>query len=186
MPSALPDPTAHQPGGARHYGQPFAGQRSAAGSVPGVRRSPAVLLSAAAVLAAVGSASAGCGFVGAHGVSDTKPNGFVLRGHVTTPVPAGDTRADGAACAAPTSLHDVEAGAAVKVLGPDGTVIGLGTLGSGVIAHADSTVTCDFPFEIRAVPGGVATYSITVAGQHPREFPAADLREDKPAVIPLS
>jgi hypothetical protein len=138
------------------------------------------------VLAAVGFAGAGCGFVGAHSVSDTKPNGFVLRGHVTTPVPAGDTRADGTACDAPASLHDVEAGASVKVLDPDGTVIGLGTLGSGVIAHADSAVTCDFPFEIRAVPGGVATYSIAVAAQHPRDFPASDLRQDKSAVIALS
>jgi hypothetical protein len=150
-----------------------------------VRRSPAVLIAAAA-LAATGLTSAGCGFVDAHGVSDNKPNGFVLRGHVTTPVPAGDARADGAACAAPTSLPDVAAGAGVKVLDPEGTVIGLGTLGNGVIAHNATAATCDFPFEIRAVPGGVPSYSIRVANQRPRDFPASDLRQDKPAIIALS
>jgi hypothetical protein len=131
-------------------------------------------------------ALAGCGFVGAHGVSDTKPNGFVLRGHVTTPVPAGDARSDGAACGAPVTLPDVATGANVKVLDPGGTVIGLGRLGAGVIAHGATAVTCDFPFEIPAVPGGVAQYTIVVGAQPAREFPAAELRQDKPAVITLT
>jgi hypothetical protein len=147
-----------------------------------VRRTPVACL--LALLTAAGAT--GCGFVGASGVSHTKPNGFVLRGYVTTPVPAGDTRADGAACAAPTSLPDIVAGAPVKVLDPAGTVIGLGTLTPGVIAHPSGATACDFAFEIRAVPGGVATYSIAVGTESPRQFPATELRQDKPAVIPLT
>ena len=55
-----------------------------------------------------------------------------------------------------------------------------------MVATSGGTPSCNFPFEIRAVPGGVATYSIAVGTQQPHDFPAADLREDKPAVITLA
>jgi hypothetical protein len=141
---------------------------------------------AALLAATVTTAVSGCGFVGASDVSHSKPDGFVLRGHVSTTAPAGDPRADGAACAAPTSLPDIAAGAAVKVFDPGHTLIGSGTLGPGVISTAGGTPWCNFPFAVRSVPGGVATYSVAVGNQQPRDFPAAELREDKPAVITLA
>ncbi len=158
---------------------------------PGTHRGSLVDVRHAAVAAALLAAgltatTAGCGFIGASKVSDTKPNGFVLRGHVTIPVPADDTRADGAACAAPTSLPDIAAGAAVKVFDPAHTEIGLGSLAPGVISGSGGTPSCNFAFAIRAVPGGVETYSIVVGAQPARDFPATDLREDKLAVITLT
>ncbi len=146
-------------------------------------RRTAILLLLAGLTAA---SSAGCGFVGAGGVSHTKPNGFVLRGHVSTPVPAGNPDTDGAACTAPAGLPDIKAGAPVRVLDAANTVIGLGSLDDGVVAHPGGAADCEFGFEIRAVPGGVDTYAIVVGTQPAHTFPATELREDKPAVITLT
>ncbi|MEN3309398.1 MAG: hypothetical protein V7603_5600 [Micromonosporaceae bacterium] len=150
-----------------------------------VRRT-AVLLAALAALV-----PAGCGFVGASNVSHTKPNGFVLRGRVTVPLPGTDRRAAGAACAAPVALPDIAGGAPVKVTDPAGHEIALGSLGAGIVARASaapggSGASCDFPFEIRAVPGGVASYGISVAGRPAQTFPARSLREDQAAVIRIA
>jgi hypothetical protein len=127
---------------------------------------------------------AGCGFVSAAGVSHGKPNGFVLRGHVSVPVAAGDQRAPGSTCAAP--YPDVVANAPIKVTGPDHNEIAVGYLGDGVIARDPSGISCDFPFQIPAVPGGVSSYGLAVAGRPARSFSAHDLREDQQAVISLS
>jgi len=158
--------------------------------VPGVRRTavsvPLTALLTALLASGLAAGAGGCGFVGAGGVSNTKPNGFVLRGYASTPVPAGDARPTGAACAAPTSLPDIAGGAAVKVLDPGGTVIALGTLQAGVINHSGTSTSCDFGFEIRAVPGGVPSYSIVVGTEPAHDFPAEQLRQDKPAIIPLA
>jgi hypothetical protein len=123
---------------------------------------------------------AGCGFVGAGNVSHTKPDGFVLRGYVrvTTPVSGGGT----GGCRAPVSLADIAPGAPVRVSDPGGKGLASGELGSGV---SDPAGNCNFPFEIRAVPGGQTSYVIAVGQQVPVRFPARDLREDKPAVIVL-
>jgi hypothetical protein len=141
-------------------------------------------LSLAALLFAGALAPAGCGFIAASKVSHTKPSGFVLRGRVTVPVTTGLTRAVGVACAAP--YPDVVANATVTVTDPDGHEIATGYLGDGVIAHGQSGVTCDFPFQIPAVPGGVASYRIAVADRAPKEFPAKALREDETAVLTYS
>jgi hypothetical protein len=135
----------------------------------------------ALVAGLVAFALGGCGFLGASRVSHNKPSGFVLRGRVTVPVAAGDTRAAGAACAAP--YPDVVANAPVKVTDPDGREIAAGYLGDGVIARGTSAVTCDFPFQIPAVPGGVASYGIAVGARPAVTFPARDLREDETAVL---
>lgn len=147
-----------------------------------MRRTSAVLLLG---LLTAGSAG-GCGFVNASAVSHTKPSGFVLRGYVSTPVPAGDARVAGAACAAPTGLPDIAAGTRVKVIDPVGNVIGLGDLVAGVIARSSAVSSCDFAFEIRAVPGGVASYSIAVGAEPAQQFAADQLRQDKPAIIQLN
>jgi hypothetical protein len=86
---------------------------------------------------------------------------------------------NGSRCEAPAALADVQSGAAVRVSDPAGKTLADGSLGPGV-ADAGS---CNFPFEIRAVPGGPSTYVITVGARPPTEFPSKDLREDKPAVI---
>ncbi|HWB35698.1 MAG TPA: hypothetical protein VHA75_06715 [Rugosimonospora sp.] len=143
-------------------------------------------LAAVLLAAATAAGAAGCGFIGAGKVSDTKPNGFVLRGHVSTPLPAGDTRPDGAACTAPASLPDIAAGSPVRVLDEHNAVIGLGGLNPGVVAHPSTGADCEFGFQIAAVPGGVSTYAIVVGTQPAHTFPAAELREDKPAVISLT
>ena len=83
----------------------------ARGTVRHVFRRAGSCLALAALLAGL----AGCGFLGAAGVSHAKPNGFVLHGHVTVPVPVPDARPDGAACA--SSVVDIVGGTAVKVYG---------------------------------------------------------------------
>ncbi len=127
----------------------------------------------------------GCGFIHASGVSHNKPNGFVLRGHVTVPLPASTSQAAGTACSAPGSASDIVAGAPVKVTDPNGRQLALGSLGAGVFATGTG-VSCDFPFEIRAVPGGVDSYAISVAGRPAQTFPAKALREDQAAVITIN
>ena len=139
----------------------------------------------ALLLAAVLLAAGGCGFIGASNVSHTKPSGFVLRGRVTVPLPATDQRPAGAACAAPAAVPDIAGGAPVKVTDPDGREIALGTLGAGIVARTSTAGSCDFPFRIAGVPGGVASYDIAVADRPAQEFPAKDLRENAEAIIRL-
>ncbi len=119
----------------------------------------------------------GCGFVRAGNASHTKPNGFVLRGYVQV---NGGVAAAGGGCTAPASAADITAGTAVRVADPAGTQLAEGHLGAGVL---DSAGHCNFPFELRAVPGGPASYVVTVDGRPPRSFPAKELRADQPAVI---
>ncbi len=134
-------------------------------------------------LATLAAGLAGCGFVGASGVSHAKPDGFVLHGHVAVPVPASDTRPDGAACA--SLVPGIVGGTRVVVSGPDGHPLAEGALGDGVIARTGTGASCDFPFQIPAVPGGVASYDVTVAN-HAQRFPAKDLREGAAAVLTVS
>src|SRR5207245_5557786 len=123
----------------------------------------------------------GCGVLGASGVSHTKPDAFVLRGHVSVPVPAGDARPDGAACAA--TVPGIVAGTSVRVTGPDGHFLATGQLGDGVIARGTSGSTCDFPFQIPGVRGGVDSYDVSVGTRPAQRFPAKDLRENAAATI---
>jgi len=125
----------------------------------------------------------GCGFVGASGAGHAKPDTFILRGHVTVAVPTGDTRPTGAACAA--TVPDIVAGVPVKVSGPDGHLLATGNLGDGVIAHTDSATSCEFPFQIAGVPGGVDSYDIAV-GSHSQRFPAKSLRENAAAILTIT
>ena len=158
---------------------PWAGSHR--GSLIDVRHAATRLVLLAA---AVTTTVSGCGFLGASDVSHSKPDGFVLRGHVAVPVAAGDTRPDGAACAA--TVPGVVAGAPVRVTGPDGKLMGTGSLGNGVIAHGADGSSCDFPFQIAGVHGGVDNYDIAVADQPPQRFPAKDLRENADAIIRIS
>jgi hypothetical protein len=136
-----------------------------------------VLLVLALVLA--GAAMSGCGWLRAGNVSHTKPSGFVLRGYVTVAVPtAGQV---GSSCQAPTSA--VVADDTVRVADPPDRSLATGTLGQGVLARDGGAYRCNFPFEIPAVPGGHTSYEITAGGLAPVSFPAAELRQDKPAVI---
>jgi hypothetical protein len=138
------------------------------------------------VLPLAGALLAGCGFVGASNVSHTKPSGFVLRGRVTVPAAGAGPAVDGASCV--SALPDVAVGAPVKVSDGDGHELARGELAGGVAVTAAgrSGATCDFPFQIRAVPGGVARYAVSVAGRPARTFAAAGLREDQQAVIILT
>jgi hypothetical protein len=133
------------------------------------------------LLLAVPLALAGCGFVGASAVSHTKPDAFVLRGHVSVPVPAGDARPDGAACAA--TVPDIVAGTPVRVTGPDGRYLASAPLGDGVIARGTNGSTCDFPFQVPGVAGGVDSYDVAVGTRPAQRFPAKGLRENAAAII---
>jgi hypothetical protein len=126
----------------------------------------------------------GCGWLGESSVSHRKPDAFVLRGRVTVAVPPGDARPDGAACAA--TVPDLAAGTPVKVTGPDGKLLATGYLGDGVIAHADGAGSCEFPFAIPGVLGGVDAYDIAVGARAPQRFAAKGLRENADAVIPVT
>jgi hypothetical protein len=126
----------------------------------------------------------GCGFVHAAGAAPVKPDNFVLRGTVTVPAPAGDTRPVGVACAA--TVPGISAGTPVRVSDPNGRALGSGTLGDGVVTRDGDRASCDFPFQIRGVPGGVPSYDVTVGDRPPQSFPAKDLRENAEAIIRLT
>jgi hypothetical protein len=145
-----------------------------------------VFRAARALLVAVvlGICLAGCGWVGASGAAHNKPDAFLLRGHVTVAVPPGDQRPAGAACAA--TVPGIVAGAPVRVTDPDGKFLAGGNLGDGVVARGAEGASCDFPFEIPGVRGGVASYDIAVADQPPQRFPAKELRENAEAIIRLN
>jgi len=132
------------------------------------------------------AALAGCGFIGASSVSHTKPNGFVLRGSVTVPAAGNGPEVAGTPCV--SALSDVAAGVMVKVSDVDGHELGRGQLDGGVLVtppgHAGAS--CDFPFQITAVPGGVKQYAVSVAGRPAAVFDADKLREKQQAVIALT
>ena len=128
----------------------------------------------------------GCGFVGASNVSHVKPNGFVLRGRVTVPAAGAAPSVDGVSCA--SAVPDVAAGAPIVVSDVQGHELARGELGGGVTVAVPggAGVTCDFPFQVRAVPGGVSRYGVSVAGRPAQSFEASALREDQQAVIVLT
>jgi len=136
------------------------------------------------LLVVVALSLGGCGWLGASSVSHRKPDAFLLRGRVTVAVTAGDARPDGAACAA--TVPDLVAGTTVRVTGPDATLLGVGYLGDGVIARNGSASTCEFPFQIPNVAGGVDSYDIAVGARAPQRFAAKDLRENAEAVIMIT
>jgi hypothetical protein len=123
----------------------------------------------------------GCGFVHAGQAGKSKPNGFVLRGYASVAGAAAGSA--GTACVSPPTVHDVAPSTPVQVTDPAGKALASGQLGAGVLAVDSSVYRCNFPFEIRAVPGGEDQYVITVGARPAVTFPATELREDKPAVI---
>jgi hypothetical protein len=131
--------------------------------VRGVSRRTGQLLLVAVLLAGPG----GCGWLGA-----------------SSAVTDADPRPNGSACAA--TVPGLVAGTPVKVSGPDGKLLATGSLGNGVIAHDGTRESCDLPFQIAAVPGGVDAYDIAVGTRAPKRFAAKDLRENADAVIPVS
>jgi hypothetical protein len=138
------------------------------------------------VLPLAGALLAGCGFIGASNVSHTKPSGFVLRGRVTVPAAQSGQVSDGTACV--SALPGVAAGSPVVVSDVDGHQLARGELGGGVTATVpgSSAGSCDFPFQVRGVPGGVSRYGVSVAGRPAQSFAAAALRQDQLAVLVLT
>ncbi|GEM_PF-2012688 len=123
----------------------------------------------------------GCGFVHAGQANPGKPDGFVLRGYVSTP--SATPGVPGSTCTAGTGTFDIAPDTPVRVSDPTGHSLASSTLGAGVIAVESGRTRCNFPFTVAAVPGGSEQYVITVGTRAPATFPAHDLREDKPAVI---
>lgn len=137
------------------------------------------------LIAAVATLS-GCGFIAAGQKSHSKPTAFVLIGHAAVVLASGDHRAAGTPCDASAGITDLGAGTPVKVIGASGDPIAYGTLGSGTVDRAGTTPTCDFPFQIRDVPGGSDTYGVAVGNRSAHSFPAADLRRNTAAVITIT
>jgi hypothetical protein len=129
---------------------------------------------------------AGCGFVSESAKSDTKPSAFVLIGHVTIALPASSTDAAGSACQAPAGATDIAAGTPVTVTDTAAHNLASGVLGTGVVARNGDGAACQFPFNIRGVPGGSDPYEIAIGNRPPQPFAAADLRTNTPAVITIS
>jgi hypothetical protein len=127
---------------------------------------------------------AGCGWLRAGDVSHTKPSGFVLRGYATAGIAAAPGTAAGGPCQAP--LAGVAPNDEVLVTDPPDRRLAAGVLGVGVLSVDGTAYRCNFPFEISGVPGGHRTYEISVAGRPAVSFPAEELRQDKPAVIPVA
>jgi hypothetical protein len=136
----------------------------------------------AAAFAAV--ALTGCGWLGANDKSSIKPNGFVLFGHAAVTLPADDHRAAGVACTSPVTT--VTPGTSVRVLDPGGKVLGTTFLGDGVIGRDANAATCNFPFSLQAIPGGVETYSVQIGDRSPQQFTATTLRQNNAAVITIT
>src|SRR5712691_5221153 len=113
---------------------------------------------------------AGCGWLGASGAPHSKPDAFLLRGHVAVLASPTDPRPDGAACA--STVPDIVTGSPVRVTDPAGKALGTGKLGDGVFAHSASGPSCDFPFQIPGIAGGVASYDVTVGSRPPQRFDA--------------
>jgi hypothetical protein len=128
----------------------------------------------------------GCGFIAAGQASHQKPNTFVLYGHVDVSLSASEHRATGTACMSPDTVAGIEVTTPVAVLSPGGATIAHGSLGAGVIARTGDAATCDFPFQIRDVPGGADSYQIAVGDRPAQVFPAAELQHNTPAVIAIS
>lgn len=144
-------------------------------------RSHAVIL---ALLAAVSTTTvAGCGFVDAGDKSSVKPSAFVISGRAMVTLPPG-TASPGAACTAPIGASDVAKDATVVVTSPAGTRLASGTLGAGAIT-SDGTA-CSFPFQIRAVTGGYATYGVAIGSRPAQTFPAGELRANTPAILTIT
>jgi hypothetical protein len=140
-----------------------------------VRRFVSTLIAMATLCATL----SGCGWLGAGGASRNKPSAFVLRGYVS--VAGAAAGQPGEPCQAPAA--GVATATPVQVSDPPGQVLTTGALGSGVLAADDGAYHCNFPFELPGVPGDHSTYGIQV-GDRPRvNFPATELRQDKPAVI---
>jgi hypothetical protein len=143
----------------------------------GVRRFVSTVIAGLALFVAL----SGCGWLRAGGVSHNKPSGFVLRGYVSVAgAPAGQP---GDPCQVPTT--GIAASAPVRVSDPPDRALATGALGTGVLAADGSAYRCNFPFELAGVPGGHQSYEISVDNRQPVSFPAEELRQDKPAVIPV-
>jgi hypothetical protein len=147
-----------------------------------LRRAARILL----VLPVATAVLAGCGFISASSVSHTKPNGFVLSGHVAVPAAGNGPVVAGTPCV--SALPDVAAGVMVKVSDVNGHELGRGQLDGGVLdtTPGRSGASCDFPFQIRAVPGGVSQYAVSVAARPAQTFDAGELRASEQAVIVLT
>lgn len=140
-----------------------------------MRRFVSILIAVVTLCAAL----SGCGWVRAGNRSPNKPTAFVLRGYASVAgAPAGQP---GAECQVPAS--GIGANTPVHVSDPSGHALATGALRDGVLAADGSAYRCNFAFEIYGVPGGHATYEISVNDRPPVSFPATELREDKPAVI---
>lgn len=138
-----------------------------------------------ALLATCGTL-AGCGFVSAGSKAPVKPSTFVITGHVQIPLTAAAALTVGQPCSSPSGANDVVTGAPVIVSAPTGTKIARTTLGPGVVTGTNSAPECSFPFEIRNVPGGDASYGIAVASHAPQTFDGTALRAATPAIISIT
>ncbi|HKD96230.1 MAG TPA: hypothetical protein VKB69_01390 [Micromonosporaceae bacterium] len=149
-------------------------------------RRPNRVAALAWLVAAVVLGAAGCGFIAAGRKSVQKPTSFVLIGHADVVLPAGDHRAVGVSCTAPSTVAGIGVRTPVRVYDDLGTQVGAGTLGAGLTGHTGSGLSCDFPFQIPGVPGGSQTYGIAV-GNEPRQiFQAADVRQNAAAVLTIT
>jgi acyl CoA:acetate/3-ketoacid CoA transferase beta subunit len=128
----------------------------------------------------------GCGFVAAGQTSHQKPNNFVLYGHADVPLSTDEHRATGTVCTAPQSVRGIAVTTPVDVLSAGGTRLAHGSLGAGVVARTGNLASCDFPFQIRGVPGGAQTYQIAVGDRPAQTFLGSDLQHNTPAIITIT
>ncbi|WP_432986047.1 hypothetical protein [Dactylosporangium sp. CA-233914] len=124
----------------------------------------------------------GCGWAGRHDET-SKPDGFLLHGYVSVAGAAGG--ATGSACLAPASVPDIVAGGTVRVADTEGHVIAATQLAAGVLAPDGAGYDCNFAFELANLSGSRATYLVMVGTRPAASFPTKELREGRPAVIPV-
>jgi hypothetical protein len=144
-----------------------------------VRRLVLALLLVTSLVTSLG----GCGWVG-RADETSKPDGFLLHGYVS--VAGAATGVAGTPCLAPSSAPDIVSGATVRAADADGHVIALTSLAGGVLAEASDGFHCNFAFELRNLSGSRPTYQILVADRPGTSFETRQLREGKPAVVPVA
>ncbi|WP_432835420.1 hypothetical protein [Dactylosporangium sp. CA-092794] len=125
----------------------------------------------------------GCGWLG-RADETSKPDGILLHGYVS--VAGAAAGATGTPCQAPATVPDITAGGSVKVADADGHVIAATDLAGGVLSADGTGFDCNFAFELRNISGSRDSYLILVGDRPAARFATKDLREGKPAVIPVS
>jgi hypothetical protein len=137
------------------------------------------VIAAALVLAGCGGATAPRGALPA----TTAGSNVTISGSVIVPDDAVGFDEMDARCSISSGYSDVGEGGTVTVTGPDGRVVGLGSVSPGKRISGGEYGSCELPITATA-PAGLKFYGVAVGHRNPAQFAEADL--SRPIVLTLS